>query len=94
MDRSRRWATTHFVVLSDHDGADAEVDGLERLAGPVRIVGVRPANAAAAVALPTSFPGDPADRLIYATAVGHGWPLITKDRRLRNHRHPRPVTVW
>jgi PIN domain nuclease of toxin-antitoxin system len=45
-------------------------------------------------ALPASFAGDPADRLIYATAVEHGWPLVTKDRRLRNHRHPRPVTVW
>jgi PIN domain nuclease of toxin-antitoxin system len=67
---------------------------LEQLAGPLRIVGVSPAIAAAAVALPTSFPGDPADRLIYATAVEHGWPLVTKDRRLRSHRHPRPVTVW
>ena len=67
---------------------------LERLAGPLRIVGVSPAIAAAAVALPTSFPGDAADRLIYATAVEHGWPLVTKDRRLRKHRHPRPVTVW
>lgn len=27
-------------------------------------------------------PGDPADRLIYATAVEHGWALVTKDRRL------------
>jgi PIN domain nuclease of toxin-antitoxin system len=67
---------------------------LERLAAPLRIVGVSPAIAAAAVALPTSFPGDPADRLIYATAVERGWPLVTKDRRLRGHRHPRPVTVW
>jgi predicted nucleic acid-binding protein len=37
---------------------------------------------------------DPADRLIYATAVEHGCLLVTKDRRLRSHRHPRPVTVW
>lgn len=57
-----------------------------------------------AVSLPPSFPGDPADRsiadrliadrLIYATAVEHGWRLVTKDRRLGNHRHPCPVTIW
>ena len=67
---------------------------LEQLAAPLRIIGISPAIAAVAVALPESFPGDPADRLIYATAVEHGWRLITKDRRLRNHRHPRPVAVW
>ena len=29
------------------------------------------------------FPGDPADRLIYATALEHRIPLVTKDERLR-----------
>ena len=67
---------------------------LEGLAEDLRTVGTTPAVADAAVRLPSGFPGDPADRLIYATAVEHGWRLVTKDRRLRNHRHPRPVTVW
>lgn len=67
---------------------------LQRLAAQVRTLVITPAIAAAAVALPPSFPGDPADRLIYATAVERGAPLVTKDRRLRDHRHPRPVTVW
>jgi PIN domain nuclease of toxin-antitoxin system len=67
---------------------------LERLADGVQTFGVTPAVAATAVSLPSSFPGDPADRLIYATAVEHGCLLVTKDRRLRGHRHPRPVTVW
>ena len=67
---------------------------LEELAEEVRTVGTTPAVAASAVALPESFPGDPADRLIYATAVEHGWKLVTKDRRLRDHRAPRSVTVW
>src|SRR5579875_3466579 len=44
--------------------------------------------------LPRSFPGDPADRLIYATAVERGWRLIMSDRRLRDHKRPRPVAVW
>jgi PIN domain nuclease of toxin-antitoxin system len=67
---------------------------LEQLAAQVRTVGTTPAIAAAAVALPSTFPGDPADRLIYATAVEYGWGLVTKDRRLRGHAHPGAVTVW
>jgi PIN domain nuclease of toxin-antitoxin system len=67
---------------------------LEQLAEQLRTVGTTPAIAAAAAALPRGFPGDPADRLIYATAIEHGWPLVTKDRRLRQHRHPRRVAVW
>lgn len=67
---------------------------LARLSARVRTVGITPEIAAAAVALPASFPGDPADRLIYATAVEHGWKLVTKDRRLRQHRHPSGLTHW
>jgi PIN domain nuclease of toxin-antitoxin system len=67
---------------------------LDGLAADVRSVSTTPAIAATAVALPASFPGDPADRLIYATAIEHGWELVTKDQRLRRHRHPRRVAVW
>lgn len=67
---------------------------LQGLAMDVRTVDVSPAIADTAASLPQSFPGDPADRLIYATAVERGWQLVTSDRRLRRHRHPRQVTVW
>lgn len=67
---------------------------LEDLAGLVRTYGVTPAIAATAVTLPPSFPGDPADRLIYATAIETGCRLVTKDRRLLTHRHPRTVALW
>ena len=67
---------------------------LDRLAAQVRTVGITAAIADTAVSLPSSFPGDPADRLIYATAIEHGWHLITKDRRLRGHRHPRSLALW
>jgi PIN domain nuclease of toxin-antitoxin system len=60
----------------------------------VRTIPLTPAIAATAVALPSSFPGDPADRLIYATAIENSVPLVTKDRRLRDHPSPRPVAVW
>jgi PIN domain nuclease of toxin-antitoxin system len=65
---------------------------LEQLAEQLRTLGVTPAIADTAVSLPASFPGDPADRLIYATAVEHGLPLVTKDGRLR--RHEGSPAVW
>ncbi len=67
---------------------------LDRLASHVETVAVTPSIADTAVSLPTSFPRDPADRLIYATAIERGWRLVTKDRALRAHRYPRPVTLW
>jgi PIN domain nuclease of toxin-antitoxin system len=67
---------------------------LGQLATQVRTIPVTPAIASTAVSLPSSFPGDPADRLIYATAIENGWQLVTKDQRLREHRHPHPVAVW
>lgn len=67
---------------------------LGQLGRQVRTLGVTPEIADTAATLPSSFPGDPADRLIYATAIEHGISLVTKDRRLRSHRHPRQITVW
>jgi PIN domain nuclease of toxin-antitoxin system len=67
---------------------------LQGLADQVRTVGTTPAIAATAISLRSSFPGDPADRLIYATAIEHGMPLVTKDQRLRSHRHPQPLVIW
>jgi len=67
---------------------------LQEIAQDVRTAGITPAIADTAVALPSAFPGDPVDRIIYATAIENGWRLITKDRNLRGHRHPRPITLW
>lgn len=92
-------AITWFELawLAEHERIQITIplrSWLDRLAGHVRTVGITPAVAAAAVTLPTSFPGDPADRLIYATAIENGWRLVTKDRRMRDHRHPRAVALW
>ena len=40
----------------------------------------------------STFPGDPADRLIYATARDAGVPLVTRDARIRDF-DPRG-TIW
>ena len=67
---------------------------LDGLASHLRTIGVTPAIAATAAGLPSSFPGDPADRLIYATAIENGIGLITKDQAIRDHDQPRSLTVW
>ena len=67
---------------------------LDGLAIQLRTVGITPAIADIAVSLPSTFAGDPADRLIYATAIESGWRLVSKDTRLREYRHPRAVALW
>jgi PIN domain nuclease of toxin-antitoxin system len=67
---------------------------LDRLAADVRTLPLTAAVAETAVGLPSSFPGDPADRMIYATAIEHGCRLITKDERLRKHVYPRQIALW
>jgi PIN domain nuclease of toxin-antitoxin system len=67
---------------------------LRRLARLVRTVPISVEIATAAASLPSTFPGDPADRLIYATATENGWQLVSKDRALRDYRHPTQVVIW
>lgn len=84
------WMAQHGRVHTDQPvGA-----WLTELSRHARTAGLTPAVAATAVALPDSFPGDPADRQIYATAIENGWPLITKDTRMLDHPQPRQVAFW
>jgi PIN domain nuclease of toxin-antitoxin system len=48
--------------------------------------------AVVAARLPESFPRDPADRLIAATAIVEGIPLVTADARIRQSKVVE--TVW
>ncbi len=47
------------------------------------IVPISGAIAERSIAFGSRYPKDPADRLIGATAVVHGWQLVTKDERIR-----------
>jgi len=67
---------------------------LDELSRDVRTIGISPAIAETAASLPASFPGDPADRIIYATAIEQGWRLVSKDRTMRRHGHPPDLVVW
>lgn len=67
---------------------------LQSLGAQLRTIGGNPAIADTAAALPASFPGDPADRLIYATAIEQGTKLVTKDGAIAEHDRPRSLVVW
>jgi PIN domain nuclease of toxin-antitoxin system len=61
-------------------------------AARVMVEPITPEIAAFAVQLPSSFPKDPADRLIAATAMVEGAPLVTADERIRQAKVVR--TIW
>ena len=58
----------------------------------VELLPLSPAVAVNAMALPDTFPGDPADRLIVATTLIERGTLITRDDRIR--RSALVPTVW
>ena len=45
-----------------------------------------------ALSLPAAYPKDPADRIVAATALVEGLPLLTADREIRRARALR--TIW
>ena len=53
---------------------------------------ITPEIAALAVQLAAAFPKDPADRLIAATAMVEGAPLVTADERIRQAKVVQ--TIW
>ena len=65
----------------------------EALALPrVELVPLTPAVAVRASRLGRDFPGDPADRVIVATALLESAVLVTRDSRIRDY--PGVETVW
>ena len=58
----------------------------------VDLLPLTPAVAIKAAELPANFPGDPADRLIAATAILESALLITKDERMKESAVVR--TAW
>lgn len=63
------------------------LSGLEAILAELRpmVHEISPSIAVAAAELPPSFPGDPMDRLIAATAIVLGLPLVTKDERMLDY---------
>jgi len=67
---------------------------LEDLGAQVRTLGITPAIADTAVGLPATFPRDPTDRIVYATAIEHGVKLVTRDEAIAEHDRHRSLVVW
>ena len=67
---------------------------LDGLASGLRTIPLGPGVAARAAELPDTFPRDPADRIIFATAVEHGLPLLTRDREMHAHAGGGIRVVW
>jgi PIN domain nuclease of toxin-antitoxin system len=61
-------------------------------ASHTELISLTPAIAVKAAELPAAFPGDPADRLIVATAIVEAGALVTKDERIRQSGTVR--VVW
>jgi PIN domain nuclease of toxin-antitoxin system len=58
----------------------------------VVVLPLTPQIAVASVRLPPSFHGDPADRMIVATAQQHGISLVTRDERIQ--KSGVLTTIW
>jgi PIN domain nuclease of toxin-antitoxin system len=83
------WFELAWLARSDRVTVGLPVRSwLGRLASQLRTVPITPAIADRALALPSSFPRDPADRLIFATAMEHDLQLVTKDRAIRDSGVP------
>jgi PIN domain nuclease of toxin-antitoxin system len=67
---------------------------MEEISEGIQTLPTTPAIGDTAVLLGDRFPGDPTDRIIYATAIEEGLQLVTKDQRMRNHPYPRQITIW
>jgi len=72
-----------------------DVDSWLRTVGEIEAVRFAPVDveiASKSVALPGEFHGDPADRMIVATARKLAAPLVTKDAKIRSYAHVK--TIW
>lgn len=89
------WYELAWLAVHDRINVPLPIQSwLEHLSEQVRTVGLTPAIGATATMLPDAFPRDPIDRIIYATAVEHGWRLVSKDERMRSFAGARRVIVW
>jgi PIN domain nuclease of toxin-antitoxin system len=82
------WLATHSR-LNLREPVD---DFVEELTSRTAIRPITPRIAILANQLPATYPSDPSDRLIGATALAEGIALVTKDRTIRNCKQIK--TIW
>jgi PIN domain nuclease of toxin-antitoxin system len=82
------WLATH-ARLNLKEPVD---EFIEELTSRTAVRPITPRIAILANQLPATFPSDPSDRLIGATALAEGIALVTKDRSIRNWKQIK--TIW
>ena len=82
------WLVTHRRV--DFTGTPQAF--LDEISSRTAVFPITSQIAILANQLPSTYPGDPSDRLIGATAMSEGIALITKDRTIRNCKQIK--TIW
>jgi PIN domain nuclease of toxin-antitoxin system len=82
------WLVTHRRV--DFTGTPEAF--LEEISSRTAVFPITSQIATLANRLPATYPRDPSDRLIGATAMSEGIALITKDRTIRNCKQIK--TIW
>ena len=65
---------------------------LREVEAPFVVLPINGRACVCAMGLPSPYPKDPADRIIGATALVEGLPLLTADREIRRSRALR--TIW
>ncbi|MGA7521483.1 MAG: type II toxin-antitoxin system VapC family toxin [Acidobacteriaceae bacterium] len=75
--------------ISLHEPIERFLSGVE---SDFPVLPLNSSIAAAAAQLPAAFPSDPFDRIIAATAIVEGVPLVTADQRIR--RSKAVQTIW
>ena len=82
------WLATHRRL----DITGTVDDFVERISSRTAIRPITVRVAVLANQLPANYSPDPCDRLIGATALAEGIPLVTKDRNIRNCKQIK--TIW
>lgn len=90
-------STWEILLLASKDRLEFKMDATDWIASSealpfLHFVPVDNAIAIRSVRLPEPFHKDPADRIIVATAMTMGAPLVSSDRRIR--RYPHVKTIW
>jgi PIN domain nuclease of toxin-antitoxin system len=81
------------LAAAKHIATTATLDALlSSIETAFTVLPITAAVATATTRLPASYPRDPADRIIGATALVHGATLITADQRIRKAKAVR--TLW
>jgi PIN domain nuclease of toxin-antitoxin system len=84
-----------MLVAKGRLGLDRDVRAWveQALALPrICFVPLSPSVAVASALLPGEFHGDPADRMLVATAMAEDCPIVTRDARIRSY--PLVRTIW